>query len=104
VPWCSSFVNAVAWMLRLPRSKSARARSWLNVGYIPEEPRPGWDIVVMKRGINPHAGHVGFFAGCNLGDIQVLGGNQENNVTIRTFDSDLVLGYRSIKPIVGQPL
>ena len=25
VPWCSAFVNYVAWLLRLPRSKSLRA-------------------------------------------------------------------------------
>lgn len=27
VPWCSAFLNYVAWLLRLPRSKSLRARS-----------------------------------------------------------------------------
>ena len=32
VPWCSAFVNYPAWLLRLPRSKSLRARSWLEVG------------------------------------------------------------------------
>jgi len=32
VPWCSAFANGIAWELRLPRSKSAAARSWLTVG------------------------------------------------------------------------
>jgi len=27
VPWCSAFVNYIAWLMRLPRSKSLRARS-----------------------------------------------------------------------------
>jgi hypothetical protein len=51
VPWCSSFLNGLAWILRLPRSKSAAARSWLEVGIpVPlEEARQG-DIVIFKRG------------------------------------------------------
>ena len=32
VPWCSAFMNYIGWLLRLPRSKSLRARSWLTVG------------------------------------------------------------------------
>ena len=32
IAWCSAFVNGIAWDLRLPRSKSAAARSWLTVG------------------------------------------------------------------------
>ena len=32
VPWCSSFVNGVCWDERKPRSRSAAARSWLDVG------------------------------------------------------------------------
>jgi hypothetical protein len=31
-PWCSAFVNYVAWLLNLPRSGSLAARSWLKVG------------------------------------------------------------------------
>lgn len=30
VAWCSAFVNYIAWLLRLPRSKSLMARSWLT--------------------------------------------------------------------------
>lgn len=64
-PWCSSFVNAIAWQLRLPRSKSAAARSWLDIG---EEVSPtfasvGYDVVVLKRGTQSWQGHVGFYAG-----------------------------------------
>ena len=31
-PWCSAFMNAVCYVLGLPRSGSAAARSWLAVG------------------------------------------------------------------------
>ena len=52
IPWCSAFVNRLAWLLRLPRSKSAAARSWLEVGVALElvEARAAWDIVIFRRG------------------------------------------------------
>ena len=82
VPWCSGFMNYICWLLRLPRSKSLLARSWLNVGRViepdareheicGEEPEVGFDIVILKRGSGDQPGpenttapgHVGFFAG-----------------------------------------
>src|SRR5688500_8928758 len=51
VPWCSAFTNYIAWLLRLPRSKSLLARSWLAVGEVVslEDAIPGFDVVVFKR-------------------------------------------------------
>src|ERR1041385_3391628 len=79
VPWCSAFVNYVAWLLRLPRSKDLRARSWLNVGVpvVLSQAAVGFDVVVVKRGDDPTQGHVGLFAGVAAnGRIHILGGNQ----------------------------
>ena len=52
VPWCSAFMNYVAWLLRLPRSKNLRARSWLQVGRSVDlsDAEVGFDVVVLKRG------------------------------------------------------
>ena len=100
VPWCSSFINAVCWLLRLPRSKSARARSWLEVGRAIElrDAIPNADIVVLKRGSSATAGHVGFFAGRDqmTGTVYVLGGNQSNGVTVAPFKEVDVLGVRRL--------
>lgn len=106
VPWCSAFMNYVAWLLRLPRSKSLRARSWLQVG-VPigvEEAHPGFDIVVLKRGDGPQPGpevidapgHVGFFAGWEKETVLVLGGNQSDSVTISHFRKEDILGLRRL--------
>jgi len=106
VPWCSAFANRIAWLLRLPRSKSARARSWLEVG-IPlttMEAVCGFDIVVLKRGAEPQPGpevidapgHVGFFAGSEGGRVLVLGGNQGDAVTVASFARDSMLGIRRL--------
>lgn len=99
VPWCSAFVNGIAWELRLPRSKSAAARSWLNVGTPVRQftEAIGYDVVVMSRGTNPTQGHVGFFAGRSGEDvIQILGGNQSDGVRVESFDVGKVIGVRRL--------
>lgn len=97
-PWCSSFVNAICWQLRLPRSKSAAARSWLTIGQAVsiEFAKVGYDVVVLKRGSNAWQGHVGFFAGYEEGLVHVLGGNQGNAVTIAKFPKTDLLGIRRL--------
>lgn len=106
VPWCSGFVNYVAWLLRLPRSKSLRARSWLTVGEVIglPEAEAGFDIVVFKRSGNNQPGpnvikapgHVGFFAGIEGNKILVLGGNQNDSVNISHYPKSRLLGVRRL--------
>lgn len=106
VPWCSAFANYVAWLLRLPRSKSLRARSWLNVGQVIslEEAEPGFDVVIFKRGTGSQPGpevidapgHVGFFAGVDGSKILVLGGNQSDSVSIGSYPKNALLGVRRL--------
>lgn len=108
IAWCSAFVNGIAWDLRLPRSKSAAARSWLTVGeVIPlEHATIGFDVVVLQRGSGAQPGpdilnapgHVGFFAGmAEDGRVMVLGGNQSNGVTVAPFERERVLGIRRLR-------
>lgn len=102
VAWCSAFVNYVAWLLRLPRSKSLAARSWLGVGIPVVTLERGFDIVILNRGGSPDPtvlaapGHVGFFGGMEQGRVLVLGGNQGNSVSLVSFPQDQVLGYRRL--------
>lgn len=103
VPWCSAFINYICWLLRLPRSKSLRARSWLEVGqpitntpYMPA--KIGFDVVILWRtSVNSPNGHVGFYAG-KEGDnlIYLLGGNQSDGVNIQGYDAGRVLGIRRL--------
>lgn len=97
VPWCSAFVNGMAWELRLPRSKSAMARSWLNVG-VPisiTAAQVGWDIVVLSRGQAPQ-GHVAIYAGRDSDTVQLLGGNQSDGVKVSPFAMQDLLGVRRL--------
>lgn len=103
IPWCSSFVNGIAWELRLPRSKSAAARSWLGVGQAVAlaDARVGFDVAVLRRFVNGidngASGHVGFYAGHTDTHVFVLGGNQSNQITIAPFPTTDVLGVRRVK-------
>lgn len=113
VPWCSSFVNGIAWLQRLPRSKSARARSWLEIGRAVDEAdaAPGFDVVILQRGdgqqpgpeVIKAPGHVGFFAGWSASDdgdgwnrVMVLGGNQGNAVSVVSYPRERILGIRAL--------
>lgn len=105
VPWCSAFVNYVAWLLRLPRSKNLRARSWLQVGQgiQLDDAVPG-DVVVFQRGSGEQPGpeviaapgHVGFYAGRFGQFVEVLGGNQADTVKISRYHKNKLLGVRRL--------
>lgn len=101
VPWCSSLLNLWCWLLGLPRSSSAAARSWLTEGVsVPlEAAEPGWDIVVLSRGANPAQGHVGVFEDFDRlhRRVRVIGGNQSNGVTVEAFNAHRVLDVRRLR-------
>jgi uncharacterized protein (TIGR02594 family) len=106
VPWCSAFTNYIAWLLRLPRSKSLLARSWLAVGEVIslETAEPGFDVVIFKRqqksqpGLTNSSapGHVGFYAGVEDKFVLVLGGNQGDSVSIAPYLKSNLLGVRRL--------
>jgi len=97
-PWCSAFANYIAWLLRLPRSHSLAARSWLGVGLVvtPSNASVGFDVVILDRPPNPASGHVGFFAGYDNTTVRILGGNPGNAVSIIGFPRSRILGVRRL--------
>lgn len=105
VPWCSAFINFIAHLIRLPRSKSLRARSWLNVGtpILLNQAEAGFDVVILKRGAGKQPGpdvidapgHVGFFAGRDS-KVLLLGGNQSDGVNVASFLIADVIGVRRL--------
>jgi len=106
VAWCSGFLNFICWLLRLPRSKSLRARSWLGVGtpVMLEDARVGWDIVILSRGpgeqpgpeVIDAPGHVGLYAGHYTTRVLLLGGNQSDTVQVSQYARDRILGVRRL--------
>lgn len=105
VPWCSAFVNYIAFLLGLQRTKSLRARSWLQEKTVTRsQAEVGFDLVVLKRGGNLQPGpdvinapgHVGFFAGFEDTTVKVLGGNQKDTVSTYRYPKKRILGIRRL--------
>lgn len=104
VPWCSSWLSSLCWLMGLPRSKSAAARSWHTIGnpiVSLFDAKVGYDIVVLNRGGSDDPavagpGHVGLFAGLQPGMVMILGGNQGDSVSVQAFPRTRVLAIRRL--------
>lgn len=91
IPWCGSFVNWV--MGRAGYSgpdQSAWSQAWKNWGRQLSDPVYG-AIVVFHWGDG--RGHVGFVVGKSGSSIQVLGGNQSDQVKESTYSTGSVVAY-----------
>lgn len=108
LPWCSSWLSSIYWLLGLQGALSASARAWLEVGMPIKivEARPGFDVLIFKRGDGPQPGpevtrgapgHVALFAGLEGETILALGGNQGNRVSIARFGQEQLLGVRRVR-------
>jgi uncharacterized protein (TIGR02594 family) len=100
--WCAAFVNSVLNNQGIPGTDSFAeypllARSFLSWGIPAETPEPG-DIVVLSRGNASWKGHVGIYISTVTIDgveyYQILGGNQDNSVSIKEYPTSRLLGIR----------
>ena len=98
IPWCSSFVNWCMAQARMKGTGSAAARSWLGWGVELKQPVPGC-IAVFRRGSDPQSGHVAFYVSHTDKTINVLGGNQSNQVKIAPYKAESRLAYRWPKDV-----
>ena len=108
VAWCAAFVGSCLEQAGERSTRSLTARSYLDWGVPVElsDAREG-DIVVLSRGTSSWQGHVGFYVDSKGRDIEVLGGNQSNAVSIASYARDRLLGIRragEIAPSVILPL
>lgn len=94
--WCAAFVNGALGAKGVQGTGTFTAKDFLNWGKPVDTPKKG-DIVVFDRG-NPGdwQGHVGFYVGPSdkEGFIRVLGGNQDDTVSIKDFDLSRLEGFR----------
>lgn len=99
IPWCAAWMNMVLDESGMPTTGSLMARSFLAWGKpVAGDPKIG-DVVVMRRGRNKSAGHVGFFYsfvehnGQKM--VAVLGGNQGKEVRISYYPITKIIAYRT---------
>jgi len=98
--WCAAFVNAVLEKNNIAGSNSLAARSFLEWGESTDQPQRG-DIVVFTRGNSNWQGHVGFYLDTveynNKIYYMILGGNQDDKVSIMYYPKQLLIETRKIK-------
>ena len=102
--WCAAFANSVVQSTGLKPTGGLNAKSFLNWGQGVDisnglgNVRPG-DIAVFDRGTpGDWRGHVGFVQSVNAdGSLNILGGNQNNTVSIRNYKTDRLEGIRRAK-------
>jgi uncharacterized protein (TIGR02594 family) len=95
-PWCAAFVGAMLENVGLISSRFESARSYLDWGVKLDQADLGCIVVFSRDG----GGHVGFVVGRDPAHrLMVLGGNQGDEVNIRTFDRSRVTGYRWPKAV-----
>lgn len=98
-PWCSLFLNWVAYRGGYERSNNGMASSWSTLGEAVTDPQPG-DVVLLTSGPgSTRVTHVGLFVSFNddRTRINVLGGNQSNTVNIAGFRTTQLVGYRRLR-------
>jgi len=99
VPWCSSFMNAMAEDSGLEKTGKANARSWLNAGVEVDNPIISDVVIFWRSSPKSWKGHVGIFMGYRYDGkyIAVLGGNQSNEVNISLYPVSRLLGFRRLR-------
>ena len=91
--WCSAFANWVCKESGANYSGKLNARSWLNVGTKIKDPEIGDIVVLWRESVDSWKGHVGFFINQTEDVIYILGGNQSNQVSIRSYPKERLLSY-----------
>ena len=103
VEWCAAFVNSVLEETGIQSNRTHKyyltARAYLDWGVrvSKEDILPG-DIVVFPRGNRGWQGHVGFYIRTiEVNGVEyyaILGGNQNDKVSIELYKKSTVLGIR----------
>ena len=90
-PWCAAFVGAMLERVGVKSTRFESAKSYLDWGQLLALPVVGCIVIFTREG----GGHVGFVVGRDTkGNLLVLGGNQGDEVNIRSFPVSRVTGYR----------
>lgn len=93
VAWCAAFAGACLERAGFASTRSLMARSYLRWGEEIEGGRLG-AIVVLSRGSDPAAGHVGFLLGETASHLMLLGGNQGDAVSVAAYPKTRLIGLR----------
>lgn len=92
-PWCSSCMNYCLGKNNFEYTKSAAARSWERYGHALPKPARG-AIAVLSRGADIAFGHVSLILDWDDRALTLIGGNQGNSVSVRTYARNRLVTMR----------
>ena len=96
--WCAAWIAFLAKTNGIEYSRKLDARSWLNIGRNIPNPEQG-DLVIFWRGsLTDWRGHVGLYMGHDNENnlIHCFGANQSNQVNIKPYPINRLLGFRRL--------
>ncbi len=106
IAWCGlamAYVAGQAGWDNAPRGNALLARNWQHWGNPADVPMLG-DVLVFWRGSrNGFKGHVGVYVGEDATAFHVIGGNQEDRVSIKRLGRDRLLQARRCPWRINQP-
>jgi uncharacterized protein (TIGR02594 family) len=96
--WCSAMLSYYAKKCGYEYNTTLSARDWLKLPkpIMVLKPQLGDIVVFWRESLQSWKGHVGLFIAQDMNIIYVLGGNQNNSISISAYPRDQVLGYRSL--------
>ncbi|MGL4396608.1 MAG: TIGR02594 family protein [Hyphomicrobium sp.] len=108
VAWCAAFAGAMLEeggidIDAIAPANRLLANSYLKIGTPISAPRMG-ALCVLARGKDPAQGHVGFVVGWTDDTIKLLGGNQNDQVSVETFRRDRIRGLRWPEAVTAKDL
>ena len=95
--WCSAMLSYYAKKLGYEYNKDLNARGWLDTPVKVLHPSIGDVVVFWRYSPTDWRGHVGLFISWDSTKIWVLGGNQQNQISIAAYSRDRLLGFRQLK-------
>lgn len=97
--WCAAFVGAMLKKAGLPHTGKLNARSYMEYGDHVEldEAQKGDICIFWRSSPDSWKGHVAFFHEYKGSQVEVLGGNQKDQVNISAYRRDRLLAVRRPK-------
>lgn len=92
--WCSAFMCWCVMKAGLPHTQNLMARSWLDWGTKVFTPEIGDIAVFWRESATSPWGHVGIYVRNDGTQVWTLGGNQNNEVSVKPYPGSKLLGYR----------
>ena len=105
-PWCAIFANAMLESVGVRGTRSPAARSFEdNANFSSTQPIVGCIVTFWRMSPDSGEGHVGFFLSQDANNVQLLSGNDDDQVEIAPHPRSRVTGYwwPNGVPIQAQP-